>query len=155
MSQCLTFTDKAIRARCTRSIIQKEENTLLTKAMEGTDPSLCDELTQETNQSLCRNEVYFRVAMTEKDTSYCSRITDTKRANLCDSNLLSARIQRIVQNALQNDDPSLCNELDTGRQVSCRESVFMSRVRKTRDPSLCENLTTPYLMTACREITAR
>lgn len=154
-ANCLGFTDTHIESSCIRQVIEKDEGKILSRALEWTDPHACDALVYDDNRILCQNEVQFRLAMINKDDTLCAQITDTKRRDLCRSNLLSYKIQSITRNAVTEDDLSLCESLDTPRARSCRESVWMARVRSTRDASLCQHFTTARFITTCHEITVR
>ncbi len=110
-------------------------------------------LQNEKNRNSCKDIVWFRLAMEEYNTTYCSNILDSDQKELCESNLLSYQTEQIMQEALETDTMDACEKLDTPRRLVCRENVLMQRVRTTRDPALCADFTTERLRDICKEIT--
>lgn len=155
MKACMWFQDKNIRSVCSKTVAMQDEWVALENAIEGSDIEACNALSQEANRAICTDSVNFRIAMTELDASYCMKIKNSERKDLCESNLIGKRSQSITKSAVSTDNIALCDTLDTTGRNTCRESVFMQRVRATRDPQLCGNFTNLKLINTCKEITAQ
>lgn len=155
MGICMGFADKSIRSICSKNVSLQDEGIALENAIEGTDLIACNALIQEENRITCTDSVNFRIAMMNLDASYCTKIVNKERKSLCESNLIGKRSQSVTKDAVSTDNLDLCETLDTTGRNTCRDSVFMQRVRMTRDSELCKNFTNLKLINTCKEITAQ
>jgi len=79
----------------------------------------------------CRDLLNYRLAIENKDISFCSDINDESKRELCKESL-------ILEKAKEQKNPDLCSELENSS--GCKDSVNMNIAISNMDYSFCEKI---------------
>ncbi|MFC1733480.1 hypothetical protein ACFL6I_24540 [candidate division KSB1 bacterium] len=123
---CENIADPSLKDRCSKTVAKNKEVIEISKQMvaseyQSNEEKLqnCEQLSDESAQT-CRDETNYNLALEKKDLSYCSKIQNKEKQDLC-VKVQTANINNYyLKQATSRKDPSLCNKiLDEGMKATC------------------------------------
>ena len=131
-SGCDNIQDAELKSQCTTTIennITVIETTKTAIAAAKTPKTslellaVCDKLSGE-SASKCKDMIYPKLAIEEKDISYCNKISDSDTASQCLLEKGQSIDQYYLREAMTTGDLSLCDKIaNQSIQTTCKSSI--------------------------------
>lgn len=131
-------------------------------AIQKLDESICDELSDEKEVTMCKEHVYYRLAQENDDLSWCDKIVYRDLLGRCHTDVIFGKARKggdpficeklqsaddvvrckdliISDEALENLDIEGCRKVEIEKiKMRCFNSVATELARKERNPDYCK-----------------
>lgn len=165
-------TDTSVTIETETSTSKSDEvldNIILNDAMGAADATQCEKITNEAKAKECKDITTSLALTTEAvetlDESKCEKITLERYKDICLSNLVTVienkeeeeekvemkeKSRIISQEAVDNKDLELCDQLENEFLYDCRSNILMNTAIQKNDPTICEQIGDQEFIDGCK-----
>lgn len=148
---CKSFKDESVASQCLSDNQKKEDYTLLSEAMKGSESKLCSDIHDEKIQSDCYDGVYFSEAKISYSLKDCEKIMNATIKTQCITTVSAVTDAKYFQEAIQTQSIESCDKiLSTTLRPNCRDRIRLNFIIESWDIDECSSLTDVTLQQTCK-----
>lgn len=141
------------KSECLKMISTVDAEEAYYRAIKSGKIELCSLVTNERLYQNCRDTILGDVAIAQNSENFCMSILDQEKKNSCFARLAITRNNTLFENAVNTNNLQACESIaDTEIRNRCHDIVVLSLVKITKNPSLCDTLTSISNRENCKRI---
>ena len=147
---CKGFEDSIVQWDCRSRVSVQNDYKILSEASKNPSPWLCNKIQDESLKAKCNDTSLFFQAKKENNLSFCEDMTDPSFIDQCKKDIVQIQERWIFLEALNTDDPKLCEKLAQGSlKTSCLDRTRIKRIIESKNSSQCDILIDESLRSSC------